>query len=85
MNLAQQIHKKLNIAFAPSFLEVIDETHLHHGHPGVDSKRSSHFRVLITAECFASLTKLATHRKINEVLKPELANSIHALAIEVLA
>ncbi|WJW79521.1 BolA family protein [Bartonella sp. TP] len=84
MNLAQQIHKKLNTIFAPSFLEVIDETHLHHGHPGVDTSRSSHFRVFINAKCFASLTKLEIHRKINEALKLELANSIHALAIEIL-
>lgn len=84
MNLHDQIHQKLQIAFLPSTLEVIDETHLHHGHAGVDPTKSSHFRIRISANSFAGLTKIEIHRKINNLLKAELVHEIHALAIEVL-
>ena len=33
-NVASQIEEKLNAAFSPGHLEVIDESHLHAGHTG---------------------------------------------------
>lgn len=41
----------------------------------------SHFKVIVVSEEFAGKRLLQRHREINEILKDELANHIHALAI----
>lgn len=41
----------------------------------------SHFKVIVVSEEFAGKRLLQRHREINEILKDELANHIHALAM----
>lgn len=72
-------------AFAPRALAVIDESHLHAGHAGARPGGESHFRVEIEAESFAGLSRVAAHRRINEVLAEELQGPVHALAISARA
>ena len=69
----------------PEVLEVIDESHRHHGHSGWKEGGETHFRVRIVAEAFRGQTRLARHRLINDLLARELAERIHALAIEARA
>ncbi|NNF77464.1 MAG: BolA family transcriptional regulator [Rhizobiales bacterium] len=83
--VANTIHDKLNQAFAPSALEVIDESHLHEGHAGARPGGQSHFRVKIVAEAFKGKSLLQRHRMVNETLAEELAGPIHALAISAAA
>ena len=82
--LEQSINHKLRDTFAPSALEVINESHLHAGHQGgaVDGTGETHFRVKITAQAFDGMTRLQRHRAVNEILADELANGVHALAVE---
>ena len=46
------IEQKLRDRFAPSKLEVVDESHLHEGHAGARPGGNSHFRVTMTAAAF---------------------------------
>lgn len=85
VSVAQRIETKLTSAFAPSRLDVIDESHLHAGHAGARPGGESHFRVEIVAEAFAGLSRLAAHRAVNEVLAEELREQVHALAISARA
>jgi len=39
-------------------------------------------RVRIVASAFAGMTRLARHRAVTDLLKPELDAGLHALAIE---
>jgi BolA protein len=39
-------------------------------------------RVRIVANAFAGMTRLARHRAVNDLLKPEIDAGLHALAIE---
>jgi BolA protein len=39
-------------------------------------------RVRIVSASFAGMTRLARHRAITELLKPELDAGLHALAVE---
>ncbi|QBK29206.1 BolA family protein [Roseitalea porphyridii] len=75
---------KLTAAFAPERLEVINESHLHAGHQGgvMDGTGETHFRVRIVSAAFDSMARLARHRAVNAALAEELANGVHALAIE---
>lgn len=66
----------------PTYLDVIDESHLHAGHAGAKGG-ASHFRLIIDSEQFEGLSTLAKHRLINEQLKDLIPYPIHALAIEL--
>jgi BolA protein len=83
MRVADQIEAKLQAAFAPSRLDVVDESHLHAGHAGAPDGGQSHFRVTIRAAAFAGKSRVAQQRAIYAVLKEDMANQIHALALDV--
>ena len=83
MTLQTRIEEKLTEAFAPERLTVINESHLHAGHqPDITGAGETHMRVRIVSAKFAGMTRLARHRAITELLKPELDAGLHALAVE---
>jgi BolA protein len=84
MSVRDLIAKKLSEKFAPTHLEVIDESSRHQGHAGYRAGGESHFRVRIATKQFAGKTRLAQHRAVMDVLDAELKSGVHALAIEVL-
>lgn len=75
------IREKLTKNFSPLNLEIVNESHLHHGHSGSPNSGESHFRVKITSEKFVGKSRIERHRMINSVLEDELSGPIHALAI----
>lgn len=83
MTVEAAMRTKLTAAFSPAKLEIINESHLHHGHHGSPGTGESHFRVHIVAEGFAGKSRVERHRLVNDVLRDELAGPIHALAIKV--
>lgn len=74
---------KLKHALAPSYLEVVDESHDHVGHAGHRPGTPTHFRILIVSEAFEGMGALERHRRVYAILKEEL-NAIHALALRTL-
>lgn len=76
------IRERLQQAFSPSTLEVIDEGHLHIGHAG---EGTGHFRVRIASAAFAGKTRVQQHRMVYDALADLMGRGIHALAIEARA
>lgn len=76
----EDIRARLEKAFAPTMLEVIDEGHLHIGHAG---EGTGHFRVRITSAAFDGKTRVQQHRLIHDALADLMGHGIHALAIEI--
>ena len=85
MRTADTIVEKLNRAFAPDDLRVVDESTRHEGHAGHRPGGESHFRIYIVAQTFKGKSRLERHRLVNEVLATELRGAIHALAIHASA
>ena len=85
MATRDRIVEKLTKSFAPSALDVVDESHLHEGHAAHRPGGETHFRVYIVSEAFAGKSRLARHRMVNEALASELADRVHALAIRTTA
>lgn len=83
MHVRDAIVAKLSAKFAPTHLEVIDESSRHQGHAGSRPGGETHFRVRIAS---GSLTgnRVAQHRAVMDALDAELKGGVHALAIEVL-
>ena len=74
------VRARLQHAFAPTELEVIDEGHLHVGHAG---EGTGHFRVRIASAAFVGKTRVQQHRLVYDALGDLMGHGIHALAIEV--
>ena len=81
MRVAQAMREKLDRAFRPTRLEIVDESHLHAGHAGAREGGESHFRVEIVADIFAGKSRIARHRMVHDILTDELSGGVHALAI----
>ena len=74
-----QIRVRLEAAFAPTALEIIDEGHKHAGHAG---EGKGHFHVRIVSAAFAGQLPLKRHRMIYAALEGLMDNGIHALSID---
>jgi BolA protein len=90
MSIQATIEDKLNKAFSPERLAVLNESHLHAGHHHVDGGHhatfdgtgETHFRIRIVAPAFAGMSRIERHRAVNDALAAELKAGLHALAIE---
>ncbi len=82
MSVRDTITNKLNEAFSPESLEVIDESRLHVGHAGHRPGGETHFRVHIVSQAFEGKSRIDRHRMVNTVLAAELAGTVHALAVK---
>lgn len=85
MGLAQEIRDRLEGAFQPTVLDVINESAKHSGHAGDDGSGESHWRVIIAADGLVPLSRIDRHRAIHKALGPEVIGRLHALALEVQA
>ena len=88
MTVAAAIREKLTAAFAPSALEVMDESARHAGHAGATrgdgSHGETHFQVRIVAAAFEGLPRVERQRRIHAALQEELAGPVHALSLSAL-
>jgi BolA protein len=80
VTLRSAIETKLREALDPVHLEVLDES----GRHAVPAGSESHFRLRVVARAFEGQRLIERHRAVNHLLAPELAGSIHALALETL-
>lgn len=90
--MAVRIAEKLQAALTPISLEVIDESHKHAGHAHAITRQGTaggsgetHFHIKVVSEAFAGKSRVDRHRTINSLLSAELADSVHALAIDAKA
>ncbi|HZW17576.1 BolA family protein [Luteimonas lutimaris] len=74
------IRAALQAAFAPTVLEVRDDSHRHAGHAGARDGRG-HFDVVIASAAFEGMLPLARHRAVYAALGDLMETDIHALSI----
>lgn len=82
MNKTAMIEERLQSAFSPQYLRVIDESDQHIGHAGHQGG-GRHFAVIIEADCLKSLSRVAAHRKIYALFQDLMPDQIHALRIQI--
>ena len=75
--VSNSIRKKLN-SFAPTYLEVQNESHLHNVPPNSET----HFKIILVSEEFNGKSRIARHQEVNKALAEELSGPIHALSIQ---
>ena len=81
----QKMENLLTEAFAPTRLEVINDSAKHHGHAGDDGSGESHFTIVIEAPAFADKSRLERQRMVNRALGDIPGERVHALSIQASA
>lgn len=81
MRVADRIRSKLEAAFSPVRLSVIDDSERHKGHAGHRPEGETHFNVEIVSAAFAGLGRVERQRKVYAALAEELAGPVHALSV----
>ncbi|RDC60455.1 uncharacterized protein HME9302_01662 [Alteripontixanthobacter maritimus] len=84
-SVQEEMEALLTAAFAPSHLEVVNDSAQHSGHSGDDGSGESHFTVIIEAARFAAMNRLARQRAVIAALGDIPGDRVHALAIKASA
>jgi BolA family transcriptional regulator, general stress-responsive regulator len=85
MNVEASIKQKLTAGLDPSSLEVADESHLHAGHSGAREGGQTHYRIKVASARFSGKGRVERHRIVYALLADEIAQGVHALALQTLA
>lgn len=81
-NRAKRIEARLNEAFSPENLVILDESHTHAGHAGASDEGESHFYVEIVSSVFVGKSRVEAQRLVNEALADEFKSGLHALRMK---
>lgn len=79
--VGKTLQAKLQAAFSPQSLNVIDDSVQHHGHGGAHPEGESHFTIEIVSDAFRGKSRVEQHRMVNGVLSEEAGKRVHALSI----
>lgn len=89
MSVAETMAKKLTERFAPTRLDIVDDSARHAGHAGnpghAGQGGETHFNVTVISDVFAGMGRVARQRLVYETLAAELKGGVHALALTTLA
>lgn len=80
---AARIETALVQRFAPTALQVIDQSAAHAGHAGASAAGETHYRIVMRASAFAGQTRLARQRAVMDALADEFASGLHALSLDL--
>ena len=81
--IADEMRERL-ATLAPTRLDIIDESHQHHGHAGWREGGQTHWRIRMSAPALAGLSRVEQHRLVIRTLG-DIVPRIHALALELSA
>jgi stress-induced morphogen len=82
---AGRIREILTQAFAPTVLEIQDDSARHAGHSGAQAGGQSHYNVLLVSAAFQGVSRVARSRAVHTALAAEFGppeqGGMHALAL----
>ncbi|NWH07714.1 MAG: BolA family transcriptional regulator [Alphaproteobacteria bacterium] len=84
MTIRERIEGKLKAAFAPTLLDIVDDSARHAGHAGANPQGETHFTIRIVSQAFEGLPRVARQRLVYDALAFELADRVHALSLKTL-
>jgi len=78
---AARLEAVLTRTFAPLLLRVVDDSARHAGHAGAQAGGQTHYSVLLVAEAFRGMNRVARSRAVHAALAEEFSGGMHALAL----
>jgi BolA family transcriptional regulator, general stress-responsive regulator len=77
------MRERLENAFQPQRLQIVDDSDKHKGHAGNDGY-AGHYTVIISSQAFKDKSLVNAHRDVYSVLNDMIPAEIHALIIKIL-
>ncbi len=77
----ERLHAALTAAFAPTMLDISDDSARHAGHQGATPGGETHYTVRMVSSAFAGQSRLARSRAVHQVLDGEFRDGLHALSL----
>jgi BolA protein len=85
LSRGERLHALLTQAFAPTVLQIQDDSARHAGHSGAQPGGQSHYTVLMVSAGFQGLNRVARSRAVHTALASEFGpaeqGGMHALAL----
>ena len=78
--IQQALEQKIRQAFAPSHLEIENESRYH----SRDPQGETHFKMLVVSKAFEGLSRVDRQRAILDLYAQERAQGLHALSLRAL-
>ncbi|MGL6208597.1 MAG: BolA family protein [Paracoccaceae bacterium] len=82
MTVDELLKTRLEAAFAPEVLEIVNDSHRHAGHSGDDGSGASHFSIKLRSAVLAPMGRIARHRAVHAALG-DLNTQVHAIALDL--
>ena len=76
----ERIKTSIQNSMDPQHMEIVDESHMHAGRAG----QESHFKLLVVSESFLGKSRVQRQRSVNELMKIEFDQGLHALSMRLL-
>ncbi|MGD9814662.1 MAG: BolA family protein [Hyphomonadaceae bacterium] len=83
LSRASRIQAQLTRTFAPSVLELVDESSRHAGHAGARPGGETHYRLRMVSAAFEGLSRVARQRLVYQALGEEFDTGLHALSLDL--
>ena len=83
MHRVDKIRERMNEAFSPVHLEIIDDSAKHAGHAGA-ARGGGHFNVTIVSGKLTGNSLVARHQMVYQTVDDLMPAEIHALGINAL-
>lgn len=74
---------QLRARFAPVHFVLTDESARHAGHAGASPGGETHYKIVMVAEAFKDLNRVARQRLVYQALREEFDTGLHALALDL--
>jgi len=78
--LHERIEARLREALQPAHLDVVNESGMHN----VPRGSETHFKVVVVSDAFEGLGLVDRHRRVNDLLRDEFRDGMHALTLRAL-
>lgn len=79
MTRQQRLQTLIQNEFAPTKLDVINESHSH----SVPANSETHFKVICVSEKFAGLSRVQRQRALYDLAAAELRSGLHAFSLQL--
>ena len=76
-----RIRAALDAAFAPTELDVVDDSLRHAGHAGATAGGETHYSVRMVSAAFSGQSRLIRSRAVHDALQDEFRDGLHALSL----
>jgi len=79
VSVEQELIDRLSSEFEPSFLSVVNESHMH----SVPENSETHFKIVVVSNKYQNMRLVKRHQSVYGLLPDLLQNPIHALSMHL--